>query len=247
MSRLWVLALNDGEAVAIRDLLEGRGERVLVSSQRWGASWAKLEPAILEELSRSAGAEVYGIELQGAALCGGRNIDHHYYRGDDRSNRLSSLEQVAEILGVELDRHQQLVAANDRGYIPAMEAMGATTEEVLRIRQLDRRAQGITGEQERQAEMDVAAAEWNGKRVEVWCPEGITSAHSDLLYSRAEEALLRAPDQWQYEGPRHMEFVRARFPEQVWSGGRPESGYFGVEAPGAETRERMITLFRQPG
>jgi hypothetical protein len=43
-------------------------------------------------------------------------IDHH----NELSKNPSSLEQVATILGIELDRHQILIAANDRGYIPEM-------------------------------------------------------------------------------------------------------------------------------
>ncbi|MEX0967663.1 MAG: hypothetical protein WD077_10520 [Bacteroidia bacterium] len=51
------------------------------------------------------------------------SIDHH----NERSDEPASIAQVAKLLGITIDRWQQLVAANDRGFIPAMERMGATT------------------------------------------------------------------------------------------------------------------------
>ncbi|MCX6305385.1 MAG: hypothetical protein NT040_10475 [Bacteroidetes bacterium] len=76
-------------------------------------------------------------------------IDHH----NEKSDLPSSLEQIAQLLNISLDRYQQLVAANDRGYIPAMLAMGASEEEVKEIREADRRAQGVTQEEEHLAQL----------------------------------------------------------------------------------------------
>ena len=67
-------------------------------------------------------------------------IDHH----NEYCHLPSSLEQVASVLGVELNRKQRLIAANDVGYIPAMKALMATDEEIAEIRREDRRAQGVT-------------------------------------------------------------------------------------------------------
>ena len=78
-------------------------------------------------------------------------VDHH----NENIEKRSSLEQVAELLGIELTREQQLIAANDKGFIPAMEAIGATPEEIARIRRLDREAQGITEEDERLGEESI--------------------------------------------------------------------------------------------
>ena len=78
-------------------------------------------------------------------------IDHH----NEYAGRPSSLEQVAEILGVELDRWHRLVAANDSGYVPAMKAMMATDDEIQEVRFRDRAAQGVTEEDEREAEESI--------------------------------------------------------------------------------------------
>lgn len=78
-------------------------------------------------------------------------IDHH----NENADRPSSLEQVADLLKINLSRRQLIIAANDKGYIPAMLELGATQEEIEEIRLSDRKAQGVTNEDERLAEVSV--------------------------------------------------------------------------------------------
>ncbi len=52
--------------------------------------------------------------------------------------------QIPELLNIELSRWQQLIAANDCGYIPAMLKMDASNNEIEAIRKADRKAQGVT-------------------------------------------------------------------------------------------------------
>ena len=92
--------------------------------------------------------ETRGTDITGLNLI---EIDHH----NKNSLKKSSLEQVAELLGVELTRYQQLVAANDRGYIPEMINIGASAKEIEDIRKADRQAQGVTEEDESLAEKSI--------------------------------------------------------------------------------------------
>lgn len=78
-------------------------------------------------------------------------VDHH----NENKEKPSSIEQVAQLLGIKLTREQQLIAANDKGFIPAMEAIGATPEEIASIRRLDREAQGITEKDEQLGEESI--------------------------------------------------------------------------------------------
>ena len=86
------------------------------------------------------------------------HIDHH----NEDSNKSSSLEQVIELLQsdfgitIEYTRDLRLIAANDKGYIPAMLEMGATPEEIADIRQRDKDEQGVTAEDERLAEQSIS-------------------------------------------------------------------------------------------
>src|ERR1035438_9253214 len=98
-NRMWVLAVNDGEAVEIVRLLHEYGEPVMLSREPWGASWAGLEAGIQDALRRFRAAnptgEIVGVELSGANPYGAGDIDHHRYDNDDRTCSHSSLEQVA--------------------------------------------------------------------------------------------------------------------------------------------------------
>jgi hypothetical protein len=246
--RLWVLALNDLEALEIRNLLESHGETVCYSSQPWGATWANLETPILDTLTRlrqhRPAAEIIGVELAGPNRFAAIDIDHHTYSDADRSSPFSSLEQVADRLGVPLTRWQTLVALNDRGYIPAMLAAGASPREVVQIRSLDRAAQGITPADEQAAEADIRQhEEHRGAKVLVRCSNNPTSAHSDRLFGAAEEILLAGPSQWSYSGPRHKALAAMGLPEPHWSGGSPASGYFGIQDPGPATQFRLLNFF----
>ncbi len=115
MSDLWIVSLNDLESIEILRLLDALHQPVLISHQAWGASWAGLEAPIVRCLAATAdGTQIVGVELQGPNAYGALNIDHHRYKDDDRSDPLSSLEQVALKLGASLTPWQRMVAVNDR-------------------------------------------------------------------------------------------------------------------------------------
>ncbi|HJJ09492.1 MAG TPA: hypothetical protein OIM50_04250 [Clostridiaceae bacterium] len=205
-NRLWVTPKNDLEAKTIVEMLQREGEDVLITGQAWGASWEKLEEELktkIEEAKREQKA-VYGVELQGDSN-GAINVDHHTYGGDDRSNPKSSLEQVAEILGVELTLDEQFVSANDKGYIPAMEKLGAELglsaedlqEIISNIRIRDREMQGVTPEQEAQAQEAVEKlGEIKEKRnyIQLDLPHSKTSTVTDRLYGKYDNLLITSQD-----------------------------------------------------
>ena len=76
--------------------------------------------------------KIYGVELvEDMDLPSNyKAIDHH----NELSGGLSSLEQVAKILDVTLSKEQELIVANDKGYIGAMKRLGATQQEIDTIR-----------------------------------------------------------------------------------------------------------------
>lgn len=242
MSRVWVVSQNDGEGVEIVRLLEERQEAVLVSNQHWGATWKALEPEIQRSLEAATlDVVVYGVELGGPNRYRAINIDHHKYKDEDRSNALSSLEQVAIILDASLNRWQQLVAMNDKAWIPGMLAEGASANEIEAVREQDRAAQGLDQRAKTEAEEDLQAAEYHDGRVFARCPRGVNAFHSDLLFGKAREWLLAGPRSWLYSGARVEAFDRLLLPEPHWSGGSRAIGYFGVENPGVESQARMYS------
>ena len=149
----FLLGGYDLEMLTIKQMVEGKDDCTILDKHlQWDN--ARLS-AYKDELSQLDGYHnIYGIELQ-EDIPFPKNyhrIDHH----NDWTDKPSSLEQVAEVLGIELTHYQQLVAANDKGYIPAMKALGASKEEIDDIRRKDRAAQGVTDEDEVLAEKAIA-------------------------------------------------------------------------------------------
>ena len=138
--KTFLLGGYDLEMLTIKQMLEDSKDCIILDKHlRWDNAFLS---AYQDELKGEAYPIIFGIELQEDVP-----VPNNYYRIDhhnDWSDKPSSLEQVAGIIGVELNRHQQLVAANDKGYIPAMERLDATKEEISDIRRQDRRAQGVS-------------------------------------------------------------------------------------------------------
>lgn len=171
----------------------------------------------------------YGIELMEdcRAPVNYVRIDHH----NDFSNRPASILQVATLMNVVPDRYLQLVAANDAGYIPAMLEMGATEEEIMRIRRRDRAAQGVTEEDELLAEESIkkGLSQING----ILFVHSFTSRFSaicDRLYPY-HRLLIYTNKVWTYygEGKAHLVELLAADIEagRVYHGGG-EKGYIGT-------------------
>ncbi len=119
----FLLGGHDLEMAEIRNILETQG--IPYHDRDLGWNNAKLS-AYADVLNDEE--EFVGIELESdiAPPTRYKLIDHH----NENSEKASSIEQVAEMLGIELSREQQLIAANDKGFIAAMKDIGATTEEI---------------------------------------------------------------------------------------------------------------------
>lgn len=156
-------------------------------------------------------------------------IDHH----NDKKDLPSSIEQVAELIGVTLNRDQLLAAVNDKGYIPALEAMGATKEEIITVRFEDKKAQGVTEEDERLADESIQAHSYRIGQIIV--VESLTprfSTITDKLYPY-DELFISYKKSFTYYGKKATELAK-RYQSQIkenkaYSGGT-KAGYFGLDA-----------------
>lgn len=151
---VFFLGGRDAEMKTIREVLSAESIDYVDGGLGWGAKVSDYGNEIAEALL--SGRKVVTIELiNDLELEGIIEIDHH----GDRSGEPAAILQVLTFLGMEPTRFHQLIAANDSGYIPAMLSLGATSEEIAEIRLIDRQMQGITSEQEMEAERALAAAE----------------------------------------------------------------------------------------
>lgn len=145
---------TDAEMVAIKELLDKQGVAYSDAKLAWGASTSKYGDEIEKVVKEGKTPVIVELAIDSNIPKSTINVDHH----NENAGRPASILQVCELLGVQPTRKMQLIAANDSGYIPAMLELGASKEEIAQIRYLDRAAQGITPEQEKQAEEAIAEA-----------------------------------------------------------------------------------------
>lgn len=150
---IFLLGGHDLEMMTIKKHLEENGVAYIDKGLGWGAKLSDYSPEI--EQAEREGKEIYAIELEESDDI---NLPQRYHRIDHHNDlriNPSSLEQVLALLSVAPTREDMLIAANDKDYIPGMKSLNATDEEIGRIRKADRKAQGVTGEEELQAIEDI--------------------------------------------------------------------------------------------
>ena len=175
--RIFLLGGNDLEMTTIKNLLVNAGEQFETHDLRWDNAKLSSYEKTLEEYGNSPDYQIYGIELNEDITHPDNyvRIDHH----NDFANKPSSLEQVAKLLDLAMDRHMQLVAANDARYIPGMIKLGASREEIDDIRRADRAAQGVSeGEDERLAEESLKSCK--GDASNLYVVKSLTSKFSTI-------------------------------------------------------------------
>ncbi|MDR0397799.1 MAG: hypothetical protein LBH36_01280 [Candidatus Nomurabacteria bacterium] len=249
---IFIVPNNDAEALAIQQLLQEHGADFIITNQPWGASWDGLENTIRQQILENSGKQIFGVELKGnSSFEDGYNIDHHSYSQDDRTTEKTSLRQIAELIGVELNAEQLFIEANDIGYIPEMQKIGERLElmpdeiayYINQVNELEAKAQGITPEIKEMAKKAVDEAYIYDERF-IWIELPSMTAmrevtnilyekgkYRDLLYNTA--TISTSED----EG-RVIVFSRAEviaklkklYPDEItWNGGGTESGFWGVQ------------------
>jgi hypothetical protein len=144
---------SDLEMKTILKIFQHKGVKYFDKSLMWGPKLSSYLSELKALNSDNSIKTIYGIELinditDKNILSKYVEIDHH----NENYLKSSAIEQIADIIAHHLSRYELLVAANDKGYIPAMEAMGASTNEIIEIRAQDRFAQGVSSEDEAMAE-----------------------------------------------------------------------------------------------
>jgi hypothetical protein len=177
---MFFLGGYDLEMLAIRNALELSGQEFHDRQLEWGAqaSAYAMEISIAVAQGKTSVLVELGLDIEPPA--GTIIVDHH----GDQCDKEASLLQVLKLLNITPSREELLIAANDSGYIPAMLAVGATPTEVATIRRLDRKAQGVTDEMERQAEAAITLAEIRKGVVIVRLPHTKHSPVCDRLFSK---------------------------------------------------------------
>jgi len=237
---IFLLGGHDLEMLEIRKILDEKKLKYFDNNLLWGAKLSSYASHFDDKPT------FVGIEL--IADCPTpkhyKEIDHH----NQKSELPSSIEQIADLLGIELNREQLLVAANDKGYIPAMEEAGATVEEISKIRKDDKKAQGVTAEDESLAALSIKNQKYNIGNVTVI--ESLTpkfSAITDRLYP-FKELLIRHKTAFTYYGEKAKGFAEKYKllieSSKAYTGGK-NNAYFGIDANSFSNEETDIIYANQ--
>ena len=224
----FLLGGADLETQTIREILIREGISFADHHLRWDNALLSSYRKELQEVKE--GQTVYGIELREDILppVFYQAIDHH----NGLSSMLCALEQVMEIMQLPMRRYEQLVSSNDKAYIPGMLALGATSEEIATIRLADRKAQGVTDEEEHLAERAIADNKEivNGLII-VYALCFRFSPICDRLFPY-EKLLIYTDTEWMYYGEESTK-VRELFSDELAAGnlfyGGGEQGYVGIK------------------
>lgn len=171
-------------------------------------------------------------------------IDHH----NERNVEKSSIEQVADFLGLELNRYQQLVAANDKAYIPGMMALGASQEEINEIRLKDRRCQGVTEEEEATAVEELKDCRFEDGVAYVKTTLNRFSPFTDRLFGQ-KKIVAYNEHEICYYGPLSQalkdEFRYLLVKRCAYYGGAEDGGYFGLLPTSVDERDRLLEKLKE--
>ncbi|KKT92230.1 MAG: hypothetical protein UW92_C0004G0013 [Candidatus Jorgensenbacteria bacterium GW2011_GWA2_45_13] len=218
---------SDAEMVEIKKILSENNIPFSDKNLGWGAKAS----AYAEEIISAKKGKLFPVfvELENDINYDGTIVDHH----GSRAGEQPSIIQVLNLLGlIKPTRWQKLIGANDAGYIPAMVAIGATEEEIKKVRLADRTAQGITPEQEREAERAIAAYEVSGRLTIVHMAHSKCATVTDRLFGKYDQLLILSSDgevNFFGDGALCVE-LKEKF--QGWNGGsglgkKGENAYWG--------------------
>lgn len=234
---------HDLEMVAIRELLEQHAPgQYFDDNLAWGARLSNYEQQIERELG--AGRTVVLIELiddigllTGPHAATVINVDHHgELAGHDQPTALEQVFQLLELPNAEWTRWYELVAANDRGHVPAMLQCGASQAELQQVRAADRAAQGITSDEEsigREASQQ-AETQLDGRLTVVHLPHSRTATVTDSLDRHLggpgfENLVVYCPDSVMFYGDgRIIDVLRSTHADGYFGGDLPERGFWGI-------------------
>jgi len=252
-SLIFFLGGCDLEMLTIRELLEEAAPGAFYDKHLlWGAKASEYKSAIYEYLKN--GRIPVLIELENDIELSEKQVifvDHHGKRAG--INKPTSLRQVFDLLELPKEKwssRYELVAANDRGYIPAMLEAGATKEEIIKVRAADRKAQGITRKEEVEAGKAIEDAEVlaEGMMTVINLPHTHTACVSDPLQTELGGAgyknlIVFSPRQKQvnFFGSGHLVLaLNKKFPGGWFGGALPERGFWGCDKIPPDILEYLI-------
>lgn len=239
---LFCLGGHDLEMLTIKQLLAEHNQPILDKQLTWGAAASAYQAEINKALQRGVTPVLieldYDLILNPAPII----IDHHGSLAG--KNEPTALHQVFKLLSLppsSWSRWFDLVAANDKDHITGLQAINATQTEIIKIRAADRRAQGITADEELSAKQAIANMEIKGSLSFVSLPHNHCATVVDALHPALggvgyDNLLIISPQEVNFFGK--GEWVQAlakAFPNSWYGGALPQQGFWGSQKIAAKT------------
>ena len=240
---IFFLGGNDLEMQTIEKLLQQHVALTQIKNKNlgWGANASAYKAEIDQALAE--GKIPVLIELENDLPDLGKDsiliVDHHQEKAG--AHAATALQQIWILLGLsETDwlnnREYQLIAANDRGHIAAMQAMNANVDEIKKIRERDRHAQGITTEQEQQAQQAIEQRDQklDGQLTVVNLPHSACATVTDRLHTALggegyENLVIFSPHEVNFYGDGQVIAQLAKlYPDSWYGGDLPQRGFWGL-------------------
>lgn len=231
---------NDLEMQTIRQLLLKHSEAPIFDKRlAWGAASSDYESEIIKALKNGFCPVLIELKWNSPEL--NRHdvllLDHH----DQLANTANPtpLEQLFTLLQLPdsaWTRKHDLVVANDKGHIKALQDMGATQQEIYSIRKADRAAQGVTEVDEQLAQLAIKNRQimCNGQLQVINSQTDKTSPITDQLAlehssQKTENILIFSPNEINFYGRGSIVELLAQETCTDWYGGNlPLTGYWGT-------------------
>jgi len=220
MKKIFFLGGNDAEMSQIKKRLAEANADVIDANLNWGAKASAYQTEIMNAAKAGQTPVLIELEIDIELPTGCLIVDHH---GLSKGHSQSIL-QILELIKRPAEREDLLIALNDEGYIPALKTAGASPEEINWVRSFDRACQGITPEQEAEAEKAVQEKEkLPSGLIIVRCPHSKTSPIVDRIFEIQGEKqnllILSEDGESNYFGSAEIvETIDVRFPGG-WKGG----------------------------
>lgn len=252
---VFFLGGHDLEMITIAELLKKNTMRFFDKNLLWGAKTSAYAGEITDALGAGITPVIVEI-IDDMGLHDERiiNIDHH---GElDGATKQTSLHQVFELLRLpktQWTRWHELVAANDRGYIPELIKIGANHKEIIHVRAEDRKAQGITPEDELQGLDAIAKLKLlcNGKLTVVNLPHSRTAVVTDFLQPELggpgyKNLIVLCPNEINFFGSGDLvSELNKKFLGGWYGGALPEYGFWGYGEPHPDMFNYLLQYLKE--
>lgn len=225
----------DAEMAEIKNILEENSLLFYNKNLFWGAKASDYLPEI-RNLKENQTPVLIELDIDIPIPDNKIIIDHH----NENVYKSSSIEQIADLLNIKLNRWQQLIAVNDIGHIEAMKRFGATDKEINEVRAFDRKCQGVSKEDELNAKLSIEnySEILNKDCILINSLTEKTSPITDLIYGKYKHIIIITPgNEFNYFGPGNIiqklieiytDKQKSNSEIKFWSGGDlPEKGFFG--------------------